>query len=147
MGIVIDSNTLCSVFDGQNKGHSKFKPVLKWILKNHGKMVYGGTKYNGELLRIRRIRRIVLELKRAGKAKSLSCDEVDKEERRAMRKIVHRSFNDQHIIAIVIVGRCRFICSGDKKSFRFFKRRSLYQKDLRVPKIYSGLSSSRILYA
>ena len=54
MCLVIDTCCLAIVFDGGNKKHVKFVPVLKWVTEGKGRMIYGGTKMtlnSGEPLR------------------------------------------------------------------------------------------------
>lgn len=143
MLIVIDTDVLCSTFDEQNSNHNKFKPVFKQIRRNKARMVYGGSKYKKELARLRKITRLVSELRKAGRARELCCSKVDEEEKNVKRNVTRRSFNDHHIIAIVIVGRCNFICSCDKRAHPFFKDKNLYPSNMSVPRIYSGLSSAR----
>jgi hypothetical protein len=50
MCIIIDADTLGLVFNPETKEHKKFKPVLEWINNGKGKIVYGGTKYEKELI-------------------------------------------------------------------------------------------------
>ncbi len=49
MCIIIDTNTLASVFNQASLNHSNFKPVLDWIYSGNGKIVYGGTRYESEI--------------------------------------------------------------------------------------------------
>ena len=106
---------LSSVFDENNAQHREFRPVLDYIQKNRGKLAYGGTKYLSELKRATRFFGIIVELERARKAFKLDSGEVDAEEKRVKRRLKTRGCNDHHIIAIVIVGRCSFVCTNDKR--------------------------------
>ncbi len=146
MYIVIDVNTLSFVFNPENKRHEEFKPVFTWILKCKGKMVYGGTTYNKEISKSKKFRRLILELKKATKAIPVDDNAVDEKEKSIEKKLVHRDFNDAHIIAIVIVSMCNLICSGDKKSYRFLRKKELYPKHFKRPKIYSGRGNEHLLY-
>lgn len=145
MNIVIDANTLSLVFDPNNQNHTEFKPIFDYIDSGLGTMAYGGSKYEEELKRMTRILRLIVELQKRGSVICLERDDVD-----SMSEIVadaanNPRFNDPHIIAIVIVGKCRLVCSIDKDLHVFIQERSLYPKHFRVPKIYTGLSSVSIL--
>ena len=145
MDIVIDINTLSPVFDPNNAAHNEFRPVLEYIQNKRGKMVYGGTKYIDELGRARKFLKIIIELEKADRAVELACNIVDTEERRVRRRDPANGFNDHHIIAIVIVGRCGTVCSNDRSAHPFFRNNKLYPKHFRRPGIYTGTSSSRSL--
>jgi hypothetical protein len=147
MRIVIDANTLSLVFNKHNKEHIDFRPVLRCITNGKGVMVYGGSYYEKELRRAGRIRRFIAELHRAGKIKIkvLNSTEVDKEEERLRKTVKTSRFDDQHIIAIVIVGICKVICSSESKAISFFKDRRLYPKNFKVPKIYSRSEHTHLL--
>ena len=67
MCIIIDANTLSLVFNPETKGHEEFKPVFKWIDKGKGKIVYGGTKYEEELIKAGKLK-LIRRYNDAGKA-------------------------------------------------------------------------------
>ena len=138
MCIIIDACCLAVVFSGKVEGHEEFKPVKDWISDGKGKMVYGGTKYKEELKRAKRYHRIVNELRRAGRAIEVDLTLVDHAETEVIAKTCHTTFNDQHLLAIVIISRCRLLCTEDKAAIPFIKDNSLYPRGIRKPKIYSG---------
>ncbi len=144
--IVIDTNCLARVFDVSNKEHPEYVPIHDGIFK-HGNLTitYGGEKYNKELEKASRYRRILLELNKARKAIQMEDDNVNKLETKLIKLTKRTKFNDQHIIAIVIEGRCDVICSKDNNSHSFFQDKKLYPKRFKRPGIYSGLGSSSIL--
>jgi hypothetical protein len=76
----------------------------------------------------------------------VSDDAVDTKEKVLKRKFVHRDFNDHHIIAIIIVSRCNLVCSADRKSHPFLRKKELYPKHFKRPKIYSGSAHVNLLY-
>ncbi len=54
MCLVIDTCCLAIVFDGDNKKHDKFIPVLKWITEGRGRMIYGGQNMTLNLEELQR---------------------------------------------------------------------------------------------
>lgn len=78
----------------------------------NAKIVYGGyltTEYN----RSARIRRIVAQLDRAGRARQVRDEPVNRESESVQNSGVCRS-NDVHIIALARVGHVRLLCSHDQ---------------------------------
>ena len=147
MRIVIDTNALSVVLNQCNQNHREFKPVFDCIFSGRGKMTYGGTKYEEELSRMKRFLGLIIELKKTVGIIILNCDSVDEEADKIARAVVDSSFNDPHILAIVIVGRCKIVCSADEVLHVFLQDKSLYPKGFTRPKIYTGLSSAGILHS
>lgn len=145
MCIVIDTNAIPVIFNKNNVDHSKLKPVFDWITEHDGFMVYGGTKYLKELKKLPRYRHIIQELERSGRVKIQNKSIVDKYYNSICGKRMPRSFNDQHLVAIIIVSRIRLICTLDKESHPHLKNNKLYPKGIRKPKIYSKLEHSHLL--
>ena len=145
MCIVIDINTLSPVFNPTDQKHLEFLPVLKWICKDKGKIVFGGTKYNEELKRAHKYLRILRYLDAAGKVVRIDDNTVDNEEMRLNDQLTHRDFDDAHLVAIVIVSQCKVICTSDSRAHSFIKDQSLYPKHVKRPSIYSGLKNSHLL--
>lgn len=145
MCIIIDTNTLPAVFNSKNTEHQKFKPVFDWIINKTGRMVYGGTKYEKELEKLFSYLKLIRFLKECYKVIVVDKDSVDQNERLLLKGKKSKQFNDCHLIVIVIVSRCRIICSNDRKSFRFLKDSSLYPASIRPPSIYSKSSNSPLL--
>ena len=143
--VVVDTDSLSKVFDKANKEHKEFEPLHKSIIdQKRSLVVYGGTKYIGELKRARKFFGLFVELKKSGMAITLNSQQVDDEEERIIGLAEDSKFNDHHIVAIVAVGRCNIICSSDTNSHAYYKNALYYPKHLR-PKIYNGLASSGIL--
>lgn len=145
MCIVIDTNTLSCVFNQESEAHPEFAPVREWIVEGKGKLVYGGTKCKLELKKAGRYLRLVNELKRKRKAIEVNSQAVDTRQQEIERLLEHRDFNDSHVIAIVIVSRCRLICSCDRRAHPFFKMSILYPKHFKRPKIYTGINCKDLL--
>jgi predicted nucleic acid-binding protein len=145
MCIVIDTNSFASVFDAKSDDHPEFRPVLNWITNGKGKIVYGGTKYRDELRAAQRYLGVFGELARARKVVEIPDVDVDREQERIENLVLHRDFDDPHIVAIVSVSRCKLVCSRDKRAYRFIKDVSLYPKAGMRPKIYSDSNNSDLL--
>ena len=146
MCIVIDVDTIPSVFNSNASDHLEFKPVNIWIYSGRGKMVYGDTKYKEELGRLENYYDILAEFWRKGRVQEVRAADVDRVADEVSQITSGTSFDDQHIAAIVIVSRCRLICTHDKTSMRFLTNTDLYPKGARRPSIYSGLQNRRLLY-
>ena len=145
MCIIIDSCCFASVFEKRALDHSDFRPVLEWVVAGKGKIVYGGTKYRRELKRAKKYIFFIGELKRAGKTVELPSQIVDEIENETKQKISHRNFDDQHIVAMIIVSKCRLICTKDKRANPFIKEPSLYPKKFKVPKLYCSSRNANLL--
>lgn len=144
--IVIDIDCLSRVFNKNNSEHAEYKPLHDCIFQHRNlEIAYGGEKYCAELEIASHYLKIFSELKKVGQAILLDNDNINRHERTLIGLTKGTRFNDQHIIAIVIEGRCGIICSEDSNSYIFFQDRSLYPKRFRRPTIYSGLGSRSIL--
>ena len=143
--VVVDTDSLSKVFDKTNKEHKEYEPLHKSIIEQKRSVImYGGTKYTNELKRAGKFFRLFAELGKIGMALMLNAQAVNSEEERIIGLANDRKFNDPHIIAIVVIGRCNIICSSDTNSHGHYKNSLYYPKHLR-PKIYNGLASSDIL--
>jgi len=145
MCIVIDLNRIPSVLNPYESEHSEFQPILDWIDSRNARIVYGGTKYKTELRKMPKYFGILLERKKAGQVYEADDKSVDVVEEEINGKTRGTTFNDQAIVAIVIVSRCRLICSNDKNSFPFLRLPSLYPKNIKRPSIYTGRKNVAIL--
>lgn len=138
MCIIVDTNCLAAVFERKSENHYQFAPVLEWIITGKGKLIYGGSKYLKELTRARRYIKIFNLLKDKGKAIPINKELVDKEQERIEKEITDKDFDDPHLPAIVIVSKCKIICSSDTRSIRFVTLPQLYPKGIDVPKYYTS---------
>jgi hypothetical protein len=137
MCVVIDTCCLISVFDRGNEDHMAFAPVLEWINSGKGRMIYGGTKYKAELAKVKRMLPILVELRRAQRATNVDDSRVDQIEKELITNFVDPKFNDQHLVAVVIVSRCRVVCTLDKVATAYLKRADLFRTyRVKRPKIY-----------
>ena len=143
MCIVIDTNTLTCVFVRSSAKHNEFKPVLDWIEFGRGQIVFGGTKYLQEIKG--RYHGLFVELRRAKKAITVSSDRVDLETDKVGLLVQDSNFNDQHMVALLIVSGCKLICSDDKEAYPFFTHKKFFNRSRDKPKIYRGASNEKLL--
>ena len=144
MCLVIDSDCIARVFDNENAEHPSFIPVLNWILKGRGSIIYGGKKYKKELRSAARYLKIIQELERQGKVVKLPDGEIDSVAQKLKRKVRRRDFNDEHLVAIVSVARCVVVCTRDQRAVHYLKMKDLYPKGVKVPKVYKGLRQKKL---
>lgn len=142
MCLIVDTNCLSAVFDKDAVNHNEFEPVIEWIYNGRGKIVYGGTKYLGEL---NKYLAIYLQLRKAGKAEYVDCNLVDAEEIVVSNMIQHNNFDDQHLVALLRVSGCKIICSLDQRAYPYFRHRLFFTPAARRPKIYSSSGNSDLL--
>lgn len=145
MCIVIDTNTLASVLNQSVSDHREFRPVREWIYDKTGMIILGGSRYRKELLRTGRYIQVLNELSKVGKTLVLDRDLVDREADRITRKVDDNDCNDAHIIAIIVVSKCRLVCTKDKKSHRFLFDKRLYPSGVDRPALYSGRRNANLL--
>jgi|SRR5581483_8428165 len=137
MCVVIDTCCLAQVFDRDNQYHTHFAPILQWVTKGKGRIIYGGTKYNTELRRAVKFLRVIVELNRSGRAIRMDSAAVDRISTELRTIVCDPAFNDEHLAALIVVSRCCIICTNDIAAMRFLKRRDLYSRyDVDRPKIY-----------
>lgn len=146
MCIIVDTNTFGPVFDSNNEKHAEFKPVLDWVLHGKGKFVIGGSKYMAELKKAKKFLKVfgVLNVYK-NKVIRLDTAEVDKEQKRIEAMISDTDFDDPHLPAMVIVSKCRLICSDDSRSIRFVTNPDLYPDNVKTPKYYTGSRNCDLL--
>jgi len=136
--IIIDANTIPSVFDSKSKEHASFVPVLTWITTGKGRIIYGGSKYRSELGRLPVYLRLIANLERQGRVIILPNSPVDRYAAKLKIKVPAKKFDDEHIVAIVAVSGCRVVCTSDKTAHIYLRRRDLYPSGVKRPKIYSA---------
>lgn len=137
MCLIIDTCCLANVFDSANQRHADFVPVWQWLFKRNGCMIYGGTKYNRELMSVAKIFGMLTELEKKHKLVMIDAATVDAIAGALKTKVPCAAFNDEHIVALVIASRCRVVCTDDTKAIPYLKRSDMYHEyNLQPPKIY-----------
>jgi len=145
MCIIIDTNTFSSVFDKDSLQHKEFSPVLSWLIEGEGKIVFGGTKYIGELKLAKKYLRFIGQLNRARKVVQLENKPIDEYQSVLEAIEKHKDFDDPHLVAISYISKCRLICSLDKRAFPFLSRKDFYPNNSPRPSIYCSKKNSNLL--
>jgi len=145
MPIIIDTNTIPSVFSISSSDHEEFKPVLEWIVTGKGLMIFGGTKYLGEISKMKKFTKI-LSMLRTYKKVHIGCHKtIDKLEKEITKKIDDKDFDDPHLAAITINTKCKLICSKDKRSIKFVTNKDIYPGKMKAPSYYTGKRNKKLL--
>ncbi len=142
MIIIIDTNVISIVFNVMSKKHDNFKPVYRCItdINCNGIMVYGGTKYIKELTSTlhQKYNRLFVQLRNIGRLQELDRDKVDRLEKGL--KIIEpcKNFDDEHIIACIILSGCKLKVTDDKRADKYIKDEGnkFYTSPKMKPKIY-----------
>jgi hypothetical protein len=137
MCLVIDMNTLPSVFNKTLEHHLYYKPVMDWVIHGKGKVVCGGSQYWVELGKLAKFIKLFNQLNRAGKIVKVDNELVDEKMRELKELCDDSDFDDPHIAALLIVSGCKVLCSEDKRSYPYIKRKEWYPAGKRPPKIYT----------
>jgi hypothetical protein len=145
MCLIIDINVLGAVFDSKNSKHNHFEPVKTWILDGRGKVVYGGSRYIKELAKTPRYLRLLLQLRKAEKACYVENDKVDEAEKKICHEIRDEDFDDQHIVALLVVSKCKLICSLDERAYQYFTHPELFKPASNRPRIYKQRANKSLL--
>lgn len=145
MCLIIDTCSFADVFNSSTENHNIFKPVLLWVTKGKGKIIYGGTKYKNEMKLMPKYFSILVELSKQGRVVILDDVVVDRAENKVREIEPNPDFDDPHLVALVIVSRSRIVCTNDKRAHKFLKRRELYPKGVYKPRIYSNEKHTDLL--
>lgn len=145
MAIIVDTNCFSRVFSRTDKEHKDFMPVLNWIIYGNGFLVYGGSKYKGELKKSPTYFKIFRMLRDYHKAISFPDKLIDEYQKQYEVLIQDPDFDDPHLPAIVRVSKCRLICSKDGRSKPFVTSSTLYPKHFHTPKYYTCLRDQDLL--
>lgn len=145
MAIIVDTNCFARVFNRECKEHEEFAPVLNWIVNGNGFLVYGGSKYLEELKKSCVYMKIFRLLRDLNKAFEFDRQLIDKLTLEYQKKYGNKDFDDPHLPAIVIVSKCRLICSDDKRSIPYVTASYMYPKRFSKPSYYIGSKDSYLL--
>jgi predicted nucleic acid-binding protein len=142
MCIVVDTNTLASVFDKTSANHAEFKPVFDWVIEGKGQVVFGGSKYLKEITKYLGLFR---ELRNARLAILVDSDKVDVVTAEVSAKVQDEDFDDQHLVALLIVSGCKLICSLDRRAYPYFTHAAFFTPANNRPRIYSSSRNEDLL--
>lgn len=145
MAIIIDTNCFANVFNRKSANHNEYIPVLNWIIKGKGIIIYGGTKYLAELRKTPKYLPIMRLLKDVNKVHVGNHANIDRLQAIIERNRVDADFDDPHLPAIIIDTKCRLICSEDKRSIPFVRDRALYPNGFATPSYYTSSRNGDLL--
>jgi PIN domain len=117
------------------------RPVIDWIFKKNGHLVYGGQLAT-ELERLGRARRLLLELLRSGRARLLPNAALAEEGEILRRTNLCRS-NDVHVLSLARLSGARTLCTSDRNLQRDFKNQQLIAKPR--GKVYTARNHASLL--
>lgn len=138
MCAIVDMNAVGDLFAASTK--SEFKPFFDWLLGD-GCVVYGGSKYRGELRKADKLYRLFMELKKTRRARESDDTKIDAEQQRIEHEC---SSDDPHIIALARVSGARIlVLRADRKLEQDFQTRKLVANPR--GRIYKNKSHWRLL--
>lgn len=114
-----------------------------WIKEKNGKLVYGGTKYIGELKKLTQYFGTLSEYEKKGKIVIVDRKSVDDVQLKIENIIPN--CNDAHLIAILNVSGCRIVCTLDRRAHKHLKKKEFYPKKMPLPRIYSSRKNKNLL--
>jgi hypothetical protein len=136
--LVVDTCCFAMVFNERNQHHAKFKPIFEWVRFGNGKVIYGGSKYSRELADAGYLG-VVLELNKQRRAVPLSHGKVDEIGALLKKSFPETRFDDEHLVAMVIVSKCRIVCTVDKIAMSYLRCPDVFrQHRVERPRIYRG---------
>lgn len=144
-GVLLDTNCFSHVFNRNDKSHEEFSDFLDWLCYGQGYLVYGGTKYINELKKTENYLRIFRLLNDCNKTIAYDTTSIDLEQERITRLVNDPKFDDPHLPAIIVISKCRVICSVDERSFPYLKRKDIYEGKAKRPKFYTGKHNAQLL--
>lgn len=138
MTIVVDINCLPLVFSEEAQDHENFRPVKRFLDSGRGVLIYGGSKYLGELAQMTRYMRTIRLMSDQGRAVKIDKDAVDAKQAEVAKAVEGTDCDDPHIIALLAVSNCGLLCSVDRRSFPYVQDPSFYPRNHPGVSIYSG---------
>lgn len=139
MCMIIDANTISSVFSGSNNKHAFFSPLLRWFLYGRAKICLGGKLRTVEQKKLIAYQSLFKELSRFNKVHTFDDSLVNEKEHEITMIESDPDFDDPHIIALIIVSGAKVLCSDDSRSFRFVRKIKEYDSRSVKPKIYTSI--------
>ena len=115
-------------------------------------MIYGGETFKKEYKdflssKENKNRKLFIELNNKKKIKELPKDEVDTLEAKLylIERYGKNKFNDAHLIACCIIGKCKLICTDDSRADKYLKNKKFYSKSTMRPSIYRNIKHQHLL--
>lgn len=110
MSLIIDAN--CASVALSDPTSPDFAPLMRALTDGRAKLVVGG-RLRIEYSKLASVLRVLRALNQAGRALSVSDDEVDSEESVIAARFKLKS-DDPHILALARVSGSRLLCSRDR---------------------------------
>jgi hypothetical protein len=123
---------LGAVFNKNNAQHEDFEPVLEWIFNGQGKIVYGGSKYFDEITKYLKLFKLLKSINKAVYIDNILVDDFTKN---VSDIIIHRDFDDQHLVGLLIASGCKLVCTNDTTAIPYLQSRAFFT-GAKEPKIY-----------
>ncbi len=140
MCIIVDINTLASVFKENSSDHEHFKPVQRHIVAKKSKLIIGGTKFNQELEENKdfiKILKIMKDRKQVVEADKSTVDSLHQQIENAFED---PKFDDKHIVALCYATNARLVCTKDSTLQAYLKANHFYNRKKTKPKIFNSKS-------
>jgi hypothetical protein len=118
-----------------------FRPLKKSVYDGRHKLVHGG-KLTREYVKNATLRSLLVTLDKVGLSRVVSSNEVDAKTDELVQGNACES-NDEHVIALALVGRVRLLCTGDLLLTRDFKNKDLINKPRGT--VYGGAKAGKLV--
>jgi hypothetical protein len=145
MAVIIDANCIANVFSKSSVKHPEFKPVFEWIVLGKGIMIVGGTKYQSELIKLKKYFTIIRYLKEVGKVHNGDNQNIDDYQLTVEGLRTTMDFDDPHLPAMIVDTKCRIICSEDTRSIPYVTDSKYYPKGIKTPVYYTSSRNKNLL--
>jgi hypothetical protein len=121
MCLIVDANAASSFL-------GKAGAITSWLLGTRGepRLVAAGL-LRKELMKLNEVRRLLLQLERAGRLRSVSSERLLREEAR-LRTAGHCQSNDLHVLALGIVSGARTLATFDGALTSDFRNAKIINK-------------------
>ena len=87
---------------------------------------------------------VVGNYERQNRLVKLPKERVDSLMHEIKRKHVHKDFDDPHLVAMVIISKCRVVCTNDDRAVPFLTDKRLYPRRFKLPHIFKNEGSASL---
>lgn len=139
--IIVDNDNIVKLLFNPGVKFSTLHNLLFNNKKHKAILVYGG-ELRREYFRSNKVKKMIAQLERAGKAIYIKDDLVDSITEKLLKDNLCVS-NDQHIVALSKISRVKLLCTNDSKLEMDFTNAKLLKKPR--GKIYKNESHNHLL--
>lgn len=125
MCIIVDACMAQDVFAAAPSDDGK--PIVRWLLKGKGLLIYGGQLKN-ELVQMSAAARTLVELRRSGRAFDAEADEPARFAAELALCEANCKSNDAHVVALGRVSGARTLATRDSAAMEDFRNKTLIAK-------------------